>query len=464
MSAERRPPRRGAQPETTDQLRMRRAVVLSAPPESDDRGRDAEIPAPWEETRPEGRQGPGRSRDEGDVPQRRGSNKPLFAAAAVAGAVLVALPLALGDNDNKDEFDYESSGRESGSPQATSPNFTLEVPTPQQTESTGQHTGTGKASSTPTSPAHAEPEPKTSPSVSVSPPKSYQGPGIRAPRASQEPAPTGHGTKSSRDGGQQTEPPVDPSRVQVAAATPEKASRSGHTPGDTARADLPKDSGTPAPQVPQTRAPEPAKPVVMALSTRTENPPSAPDSQPDQTLAASTTAQDPSRAQDPAATQGQPAAQTQSAVQGVPDQQTQVATAARTTTTEGTAPEGAAPAAEQGEGAATAEGSTVVQATRVLGLGESIESDRARLTLQDDGNLVVADENGTVRWSSHTTGMGHKAVFQADGHLVVYTQDDRTAWSSGTAGHDGAELVLQEDGDVVIQKDDVVLWLSGTAH
>jgi hypothetical protein len=123
-----------------------------------------------------------------------------------------------------------------------------------------------------------------------------------------------------------------------------------------------------------------------------------------------------------------------------------------------------APAPDQRTTESPVAGGQVVQATRVLEIGASIASARATLSMQDDGNLVVTDENGTVRWSSHTEGRGYRTVFQDDGHLVVYTRDNQAAWSSGTAGHDGAVLVLQNDGDVVIQQDGTTLWVSGTAH
>ncbi|GAB1340659.1 hypothetical protein ACE1SV_72490 [Streptomyces sp. E-15] len=107
----------------------------------------------------------------------------------------------------------------------------------------------------------------------------------------------------------------------------------------------------------------------------------------------------------------------------------------------------------------------VVSATTVLGPGESVASDRMKITMRTDGNLVITDENGTVRWSSHTEGTGHKAVFQDDGHLVVYTEADGTAWSSGTAGNPGAQLVIQADGNVVIESaGGAVLWSAGTQH
>ncbi|MFG2631474.1 hypothetical protein [Streptomyces sp. NPDC048473] len=105
----------------------------------------------------------------------------------------------------------------------------------------------------------------------------------------------------------------------------------------------------------------------------------------------------------------------------------------------------------------------VVRATTVISPGESVASNRMRITMGTNGNLVISDENGVVRWSSHTEGSGYKAVFQDDGCLVVYAQDGRTAWSSGTAGNPGAQLVIQDDGNVTIQSaSGAVLWSAGT--
>ena len=100
-----------------------------------------------------------------------------------------------------------------------------------------------------------------------------------------------------------------------------------------------------------------------------------------------------------------------------------------------------------------------MSATTVLGPGESVASDLMKITMRTDGNLVITDENGTVRWSSHTEGTGHKAVFQDDGHFVVYPEANGTAGSSGTAGNPGAQLVIQADGKVVIESaGGAVLW------
>lgn len=104
----------------------------------------------------------------------------------------------------------------------------------------------------------------------------------------------------------------------------------------------------------------------------------------------------------------------------------------------------------------------VVQGTAVLLPGQSFASNRMRVTMSDDGNLVITDEHGRARWSSGTAGRGSYAVFQADGNLVVYTTDRQTAWSSRTDGHDGAELVIQDDGNVVISQGGQLLWSAGT--
>ncbi|MGW0999651.1 hypothetical protein [Streptomyces sp. NPDC002520] len=107
----------------------------------------------------------------------------------------------------------------------------------------------------------------------------------------------------------------------------------------------------------------------------------------------------------------------------------------------------------------------VVQATTVLHAGDSVASNRMRITMLRSGALVISDENGVIRWSSRTTGSGNRAVFQDDGNLVVYASDGRSLWTSGTAGHSGARLVIQNDGNVTIQTSTgALLWAAGTDH
>uniref|UniRef100_UPI0020C6E290 hypothetical protein n=1 Tax=Streptomyces sp. GbtcB6 TaxID=2824751 RepID=UPI0020C6E290 len=107
----------------------------------------------------------------------------------------------------------------------------------------------------------------------------------------------------------------------------------------------------------------------------------------------------------------------------------------------------------------------VVNSTYVLDAGDSVASNRMRITLRGNGNLVISDENGVVRWSSGTSGADNHAVFQADGNFVVYSSDNRTLWSSGTEGNDGAKLVIQADGNVaILSAGDATLWAAGTQH
>ncbi|WP_176930761.1 hypothetical protein [Actinacidiphila guanduensis] len=107
----------------------------------------------------------------------------------------------------------------------------------------------------------------------------------------------------------------------------------------------------------------------------------------------------------------------------------------------------------------------VITSTYVIKQGEFVASNRMRISMLTDGNLVISDENGVVRWSSHTEGRGFEAVFQADGHFVVYTRDMQPVWQSGTAGNPGAQLVIQDDGNVVITSTSgATLWSAGTQH
>jgi chitosanase len=105
-----------------------------------------------------------------------------------------------------------------------------------------------------------------------------------------------------------------------------------------------------------------------------------------------------------------------------------------------------------------------IQGTWVLKRGESVQTNRTRLAMLSDGDLVIIDENKAVRWRSGTAGHGDLVVFQSDGHLVVYDNSMVSWWQSGTPGHDGAVLVLQADGDVCIVHNGTVIWRSGTAH
>ncbi|MEU1299776.1 protein kinase domain-containing protein [Streptomyces shenzhenensis] len=104
----------------------------------------------------------------------------------------------------------------------------------------------------------------------------------------------------------------------------------------------------------------------------------------------------------------------------------------------------------------------VIQATFELATGESVGTDARTLTMQQDGNLVAADQDHTARWATMTAGEGNSARFQTDGNLVVYNSDGQPLWASQTDGHQGAVLVFQADGNIVIKSGDTVLWATGT--
>lgn len=105
-----------------------------------------------------------------------------------------------------------------------------------------------------------------------------------------------------------------------------------------------------------------------------------------------------------------------------------------------------------------------VAATTVLDRGQSVQTNRTRLVMEDGGDLAIYDETDRRRWSSGTAGRGYRTVFQADGNLVVYDQGWTGLWTSGTAGHNGAVLVLETDGNVCVVYRGQVIWAANTAH
>ncbi|MPY49685.1 protein kinase domain-containing protein [Streptomyces acidicola] len=106
----------------------------------------------------------------------------------------------------------------------------------------------------------------------------------------------------------------------------------------------------------------------------------------------------------------------------------------------------------------------VIQATFELATGESVEAGARTLVMQEDGNLVIYDQDRKPRWAAMTKGEGNSARFQPDGNLVVYNRDGQPLWASRTNGHPGAVLVFQADGNVLIKSGDTVLWAAGTEN
>ncbi|MFD5426737.1 FG-GAP-like repeat-containing protein [Streptomyces sp. NPDC127084] len=109
-------------------------------------------------------------------------------------------------------------------------------------------------------------------------------------------------------------------------------------------------------------------------------------------------------------------------------------------------------------------GSRIPSGTTLTG-GQSLTSRSAKLTMQDDGNLVITSNGGKALWSSKTGGnAGAKAVMRNDGNLVVYKADGTTvAWESKTRAPEGYAM-LQDRGDLVVfNVKSQSLWSSGSS-
>ncbi|NEB41112.1 mannose-binding protein [Streptomyces sp. SID14515] len=103
-------------------------------------------------------------------------------------------------------------------------------------------------------------------------------------------------------------------------------------------------------------------------------------------------------------------------------------------------------------------GTQTVSATSSIGVGQSWATNRIRMTMQQDGNLVVYNEQNKPIWAAMTFGENHRAIFQPDGNLVIHNGDDRPIWASKTHDFGGAQMVLRPDAKVVIVHNGRVVW------
>jgi nucleoid-associated protein YgaU len=95
--------------------------------------------------------------------------------------------------------------------------------------------------------------------------------------------------------------------------------------------------------------------------------------------------------------------------------------------------------------------------------GDSLTSDNGAytLTLQQDGNLVLA-ARGQAVWATGTDGQNvERAEVQTDGNFVLYTPD-KPVWHSDTKGSKDVKLVLQDDRNLVLYAKDGPAWSSKT--
>ena len=83
------------------------------------------------------------------------------------------------------------------------------------------------------------------------------------------------------------------------------------------------------------------------------------------------------------------------------------------------------------------------------------------LTLQDDGNLVLA-ARGEAVWATATDGQDAEHLdVQEDGNCVLYTAD-KPIWHTDTKGAKDVRLLLQDDRNLVLYGFDGPAWSSNT--
>jgi len=114
-------------------------------------------------------------------------------------------------------------------------------------------------------------------------------------------------------------------------------------------------------------------------------------------------------------------------------------------------------------GTATAKVTATLTSGQGLDPGRGIvsPSQRYRLIMQGDGNLVIY-EGSTARWNSQTAGRsGARLIMQGDGNLVIYL-GATAVWNSRTAGFSGTRLQLQDDGNLVLYQGSKALWSTYT--
>ena len=107
-------------------------------------------------------------------------------------------------------------------------------------------------------------------------------------------------------------------------------------------------------------------------------------------------------------------------------------------------------------------GDTLTEGQKLV-KGESLTSSNGAytLTLQDDGNLVLA-ARGHAIWASGTNGEDVvRAEVQSDGNFVLYTAD-KPVWHTDTKGKKNVRLVLQDDRNLVLYSADGSAWSTKT--
>jgi hypothetical protein len=88
---------------------------------------------------------------------------------------------------------------------------------------------------------------------------------------------------------------------------------------------------------------------------------------------------------------------------------------------------------------------------------------RYRLVMQTDCNLVLYDSARAI-WASGTDrrGTSCQSLFQNDGNFVIYSMGGNAVWASNTVGRGGDRITLQDDGNLVMYAGSSAVWASNT--
>lgn len=101
-----------------------------------------------------------------------------------------------------------------------------------------------------------------------------------------------------------------------------------------------------------------------------------------------------------------------------------------------------------------------------------------RLVLQDDNNFVLykkIDDDGNQEpiWASNTylpdeSCENKQVIMQQDGNLVLYNEEGNPLWDSGSSGYGAVSpyILVQDDGNVVLYDNEVegVFWSTDTTQ
>ncbi len=115
------------------------------------------------------------------------------------------------------------------------------------------------------------------------------------------------------------------------------------------------------------------------------------------------------------------------------------------------------------------QGGNTLRVNQSLYRGQSLVSTNGmyRLDFQGDGNVVLKHmRSGRVMWDMGTAGSpAFRLTMQDDGNVVLYMRNGRPIWNTGITGpqmRHGQVFILQDDGNLVVYSRGQVYWSSQT--